>query len=61
MGRVHGHAAARGMTRLILDVLPSRTGVIAFYRSLGYAQTDPCAGESPVPMICMERPPAPRR
>jgi hypothetical protein len=25
------------MTRLVLDVLPSRTGVIAFYRRLGYA------------------------
>jgi GNAT superfamily N-acetyltransferase len=55
MGHAHDHAARHGMTRLILDVLPSRTAVISFYRHLGYTETGPCATGSPVPMICMER------
>jgi hypothetical protein len=43
------------MTRLILDVMPSRTGVIDFYRRLGYTRTEPFATESPIPMIYLER------
>lgn len=52
----HAHAARHGMTRLILDVLPARHGVIGFYRRLGYTDTGPFETESPVPMIYMERP-----
>jgi hypothetical protein len=52
----HDHAARHGMTRLILDVLPARHGVIGFYRRLGYTDTGPFETESPVPMIYMERP-----
>jgi hypothetical protein len=43
------------MTRLVLDVLPARTGVVSFYRRLGYIETGPFAAESPVPMIYMAR------
>jgi GNAT superfamily N-acetyltransferase len=50
MSRAHQHAARNGIARLILDVLPTRTAVISFYRRLGYTETEP-----PVPMICMER------
>jgi len=39
MGHAHFHAAQHGITRLILDVLPARTAVIGFYRSLGYTET----------------------
>jgi GNAT superfamily N-acetyltransferase len=56
MSHAHHHAAQHGITRLILDVLPARTAVIDFYRSLGYTETGPYATESPVPMIYMERP-----
>jgi ribosomal protein S18 acetylase RimI-like enzyme len=55
MDRAHGHAAELGITRLILDVLPARTGVIGFYRRLGYTEAEPYATESPVPMIYLER------
>jgi GNAT superfamily N-acetyltransferase len=55
MSHAHQHAAQHGMTRLVLDVLPARTGVIGFYRRLGYAETEPYDTESPVPMICMAR------
>jgi ribosomal protein S18 acetylase RimI-like enzyme len=56
MSHAHHHAAQHGMTRLILDVLPARTAVIGFYRSLGYTETGPYATQSPVPMTYMERP-----
>lgn len=56
MLRAHDHAARNGVARLILDVLPSRTAVIGFYRRLGYVETGPGASASPVPMIGMERP-----
>jgi putative acetyltransferase len=56
MSHAHHHAAQHGMIRLILDVLPARTAIVGFYRSLGYTETGPYATESPVPMIYMERP-----
>jgi ribosomal protein S18 acetylase RimI-like enzyme len=56
MSHAHHHAAQHGITRLILGVLPARTAVIGFYRSLGYTETGPYATESPIPMIYMERP-----
>lgn len=55
MSHAHHHAARHGITRLILDVLPARTDVIGFYRRLGYADAEPCATESPVPMLYMQR------
>jgi GNAT superfamily N-acetyltransferase len=55
MSHAHHHAAQHQVTRLILDVLPTRTSVIAFYRRLGYTDTEPYATESPVPMIYMQR------
>jgi ribosomal protein S18 acetylase RimI-like enzyme len=56
MSHAHFHAAQHGITRLILDVLPARTAVIGFYRSLDYTETGPYPTPSPVPMIYMERP-----
>jgi GNAT superfamily N-acetyltransferase len=60
MSHAHQHAARHGMTRIVLDVLPARTHVISFYRSLGYTGPEPCAEpratESPVPVIYLERP-----
>jgi putative acetyltransferase len=56
MSRAHGHAAEQGMSRLILDVLPSRVGAIALYRRLGYTKAEHRAAHSPGPMICLERP-----
>jgi ribosomal protein S18 acetylase RimI-like enzyme len=41
MLHAHRHAAQHGLRQLILDVLPSRTHVIDFYRRLGYTDTDP--------------------
>lgn len=55
MARVHGHAAAQGLTRLVLDVLPSRVHAIGFYRRLGYTQTEPFESTSPLPMIYLAR------
>lgn len=56
MRHAHHHAAQHGIARLILDVLPTRTDVIGFYRRLGYTETEPYATDSPVPMIYMQRP-----
>lgn len=55
MGHAHDHAARRGITRLILDVLPTRTNVIDFYRRLGYTDAEPYATSPSVPMIYMQR------
>lgn len=56
MSHAHEHAARHGLTRLVLDVLPAREAVIAFYRGLGYTETAPFEAGSPVPMIYLERP-----
>ena len=50
------HAAQHSLRQLILDVLPSRTHVIDFYRRLGYTETDPYPTESPVAMVYLQRP-----
>lgn len=55
MARAHSHAATNGITELILDVMPSRTEVIGFYRRLGYADTEPFPAAAPVPMAYMRR------
>jgi ribosomal protein S18 acetylase RimI-like enzyme len=55
MARLHRHAAFHGLTRLILDVLPSRVHAIEFYRRLGYTETEPFACASPLPMVSMAR------
>lgn len=56
MSHAHDHAARHGLTRLVLDVLPTRTAVVDFYRRLGYTEAAPFETESPVPMIYLERP-----
>ncbi len=50
MQRLHTHAAAHGLRTIVLDVLPERDAVIAWYRRLGYVDTDPF-GESNQPMV----------
>jgi hypothetical protein len=56
MEHAHQHAARHHFTRLVLDVLPTRTAVISFYRQLGYTDIEPYDTESPMPMIYMQRP-----
>src|SRR5262245_2109560 len=51
----HDHAARAGFTRTVLDVMPTRTAVIAFYRRLGYVDTAPYMDWS-FPMVYLERP-----
>jgi putative acetyltransferase len=47
-------AAALGYERLVLDVVPSRTGAIDLYRSLGFAEIEPY-DEYPFPMVFLGR------
>lgn len=54
MERLHERAAERGMRRIVLDVLPSRTQVIEFYRRLGYADLAPPPDET-FPMVYLQR------
>jgi ribosomal protein S18 acetylase RimI-like enzyme len=54
MLELHQHAAREGMSRLVLDVLPSRMHVIAFYRRLGY-QVYQAGPMSPTSMVDMSR------
>jgi GNAT superfamily N-acetyltransferase len=56
MHHAHSHATRHGFTRLVLDVMPTRTHVIDFYRQLGYTEAEPYIVEGPWPMIYMERP-----
>jgi GNAT superfamily N-acetyltransferase len=53
MTSAHDHAKRHGITRLLLDVLPSRAHVVAFYRRLGYEETEPFTTQAPAPMIFM--------
>jgi ribosomal protein S18 acetylase RimI-like enzyme len=53
MTSAHEHAAAAGFTRTVLDVMPMRTEVIAFYRRLGYRDTEPYHDW---PMVYLDRP-----
>jgi ribosomal protein S18 acetylase RimI-like enzyme len=55
MDHAHRHAAQHRFTRLVLDVLPTRTAAVGFYRLLGYTNTEPYTTASPVPMIYMHR------
>lgn len=55
MARAHSHAAEHGLDEVILDVLPSRTDVIAFYRRLGYTGTEPFPTAAPMPMVYLRR------
>jgi len=52
---VHDHAAGAGFARTVLDVMPSRTEVIAFYRRLGYTDAARFT-DWPFPMVYLERP-----
>ena len=51
----HDHAAHAGFARTVLDVMPTRIAVIAFYRRLGYADTAPYMDWT-FPMVYLERP-----
>ena len=55
MTSAHEHAARVGFARTVLDVMPSRTEVIAFYRRLGYTDTAQFT-DWPLPMVYLERP-----
>jgi ribosomal protein S18 acetylase RimI-like enzyme len=48
-------ARALGFTRMVLDVVPERTGAIALYESLGFTPTEPIH-EYPFPMVPLGRP-----
>ena len=47
-------AAALGYERVVLDVVPSRIGAIALYRSLGFTEVEPYE-EFPFPMVFLAR------
>jgi ribosomal protein S18 acetylase RimI-like enzyme len=47
-------AAELGYARVVLDVVPSRTGAIDLYRSLGFTEIEPY-GEYPFPMVFLGR------
>jgi ribosomal protein S18 acetylase RimI-like enzyme len=49
MRHAHRHAADHGFARLVLDVMPTRTHVIDFYRRLGYTDADPYTAETSDP------------
>jgi ribosomal protein S18 acetylase RimI-like enzyme len=55
MHHAHRHAANHRFVRLVLDVMPTRTHVIDFYRRLGYTDAEPYPAEAPDPMIYMQR------
>ena len=47
-------AAKLGYERIVLDVVPSRTGAIDLYRSLGFTEIEPY-DEYPFPMVFLGR------
>jgi ribosomal protein S18 acetylase RimI-like enzyme len=55
MHHAHRHAADHGFSRLVLDVMPTRTHVIDFYRRLGYTDSEPHPADAPHPMIYLHR------
>jgi ribosomal protein S18 acetylase RimI-like enzyme len=55
MAHLHEQAAQRRFAHLMLDVMPTRTYVIDFYRRLGYEECESSRTESPMPMISMQR------
>ncbi|HZB48318.1 MAG TPA: GNAT family N-acetyltransferase, partial [Mycobacteriales bacterium] len=57
MTQLHEHAD-RHRLRLVLDVLPTRTHVIALYEDLGYRSTP--SGSTAAPLVVMERIGVPR-
>ena len=48
------HAGDLGYQRVVLDVVPSRTGAINLYRSLGFTEIEPY-DEYPFPMVFLGR------
>jgi ribosomal protein S18 acetylase RimI-like enzyme len=52
MRALHTHAAAHGLCAILLDVLPAREAVIAWYRRLGYVDA-PVIGEETSPMVSL--------
>jgi GNAT superfamily N-acetyltransferase len=53
MADARRYAAQHGYGWLILDVMPSRIHVIAFYRGLGFASYEPDARDPRFPMVYM--------
>ncbi len=54
MKEVHEYAAASGFGRIVLDVMESRSGVVDWYRRIGYMETARFfMGDAP--MVAMER------
>jgi len=51
MHHAHRFAARRDLARLVLDVMPTRTHVVDFYRQLGYVDAEPSG-----PMVHLQRP-----
>jgi ribosomal protein S18 acetylase RimI-like enzyme len=47
-------ARVLGFARMVLDVVPQRTGAIALYRSLGFTDCEPLH-DYPFPMVCLGR------
>ena len=52
MLEAHAHAARVAVSRIVLDVMPTRTAVVDFYRRLGYAPTG--YQEQPHPLVAMQ-------
>ena len=54
----HRHAAYHWFTRVIVNVAPTRTAAIEFYRRLGYRDVEPYE-RSPMSMVRLQRPVTP--
>jgi ribosomal protein S18 acetylase RimI-like enzyme len=54
MEHAEAHAVELEATRLILDVLPSRSAVIEWYKRLGFTQITP-PSELPMPMVYLAK------
>lgn len=54
----HRHAAHHWFTRVIVNVAPTQTAAIEFYRRLGYSDAEPYE-RSPMSMVHLQRPVTP--
>ncbi|MFC7482756.1 GNAT family N-acetyltransferase [Luedemannella flava] len=55
MEYAHRHAVDAGFSRLVLDVMSSRTRVIDFYRRLGYVDAEPTPDAVRYSMVSLTR------